>query len=220
MKETEVRFPCGELFLEGVLALPGGDGPFPAVIVCHPHPLYGGSMDNNVVNSLCEALVQASMASFKFNFRGVGGSQGTHGGGTGEQEDVAAAISFITGVPEADAGRIGLAGYSAGAGYAFPVGIRDNRVRALAAVSPPLSMFDFEALRDCLKPKLLISGVNDNFTPASQFLRFCRALPDPRECHSIQVADHFWQGHEKAMAVKVAAFFTGTLANTGGTDRR
>lgn len=75
MKEERVNFPSGTILLEGILAIPQGAGPFPAVIVCHPHPLYGGSMDNNVVNSLSEALAQASLISFKFNFRGVGGSQ-------------------------------------------------------------------------------------------------------------------------------------------------
>jgi alpha/beta superfamily hydrolase len=63
-RKARVRFPSGELSLEGILAIPQGTGPFPAVIVCHPHPLYGGSMDNNVVNSLCEALAQASLVSF------------------------------------------------------------------------------------------------------------------------------------------------------------
>jgi len=208
MKETEVRFPCGELSLEGILGLPEGTGPFPAVIVCHPHPLYGGSMDNNVVYSLSEALTRASLISFKFNFRGVGRSQGKFGQGIGEQEDVDAAISFVSGVPEADSERIGLVGYSAGAGFAFPVGVKDARIKALAAVSPPLSMFDFESLKDCLKPKLLISGSGDDFTPVGQFLQFCQNLPDPREYLIIEGADHFWWGYESALANKVTAFFT------------
>ncbi len=116
MKETEVSVPCGELLLEGVLGLPEGNGPFPAVIVCHPHPLYGGSMDNNVVNSLCEAFMTASLVSFKFNFRGVGESQGEYSGGKREAEDVSAAIDYVSGVSEVDNQRLGLAGYSAGAG--------------------------------------------------------------------------------------------------------
>ena len=95
MKKTIVSFPSGELLLEGIVAIPEGAGAFPAVIVCHPHPLYGGSMDNNVVHSLCETLTEASFVSFKFNFRGVGGSQGEFGQGIGEQADVEAAISFI-----------------------------------------------------------------------------------------------------------------------------
>ena len=211
MKQIEVKFPSGELLLEGVLGLPGGKGPFPAVIMCHPHPLYGGSMDNNVVDSICVALAHASLVSFKFNFRGVGRSQGTHSGGAGETEDVAAAISFVSDLAEVDLERIGLAGYSAGAGYALPICVNDVRVKALAAVSPPLAMFDFEMLKDCRKPKFLISGDRDSFTSVSQFLQFCQGLAEPRECHSVESADHFWWGHEKALAEKVVAFFTREL---------
>lgn len=211
MKEIRVSFPSGELFLEGVLAIPEGAGPFPAVIVCHPHPLYGGSMDNNVVYSLSETLTQASLASFKFNFRGVGGSQGEFGQGIGEQEDVEAAISFINTVKKVDSKRIGLAGYSAGAGFALPVGLNDVRIKALAAVSPPLPMFDFDFLKSCPKPKLLISGSRDNFTPADQFFEFCQSLPEPKEYESIEGADHFWGGYESSLAAKVTAFFTKVL---------
>ena len=126
MKETEVLFPCGELQLEGRIGFPEGNGPFPAVIICHPHPLYGGDMDNNVVTRLYEEMVGASFISFRFNFRGVGRSQGTHSEGKGEPEDVAAAILYIDELPEVDSGRIGLAGYSAGAGYGIPVGVADG----------------------------------------------------------------------------------------------
>ena len=211
MKKIRVSFPSGELSLEGILAIPQGAGPFPAVIVCHPHPLYGGSMDNNVVYSLSEALIQASLASFKFNFRGVGGSQGEFGQGIGEQEDVEAAISFINTVKKVDSKRIGLAGYSAGAGFALPVGLNDVRIKALAAVSPPLPMFDFDFLKDCPKPKLFISGSRDNFTPADQFLEFCQSLPEPKEYESIEGADPFWWGYETRLAAKVTAFFTKVL---------
>ncbi|MGA2670893.1 MAG: dienelactone hydrolase family protein [Dehalococcoidia bacterium] len=211
MKKIRISFPCGELFLEGILATPEGAGPFPAVIVCHPHPLYGGSMDNNVVYSLSETLTQASFVSFKFNFRGVGGSQGEFGQGIGEQEDVEAAISFISTVNAVDSKRIGLAGYSAGAGFGLPVGFKDARIKALAAVSPPLAMFDFDFLKDCPKPKLFISGSSDNFTPADQFLEFCQNLPEPKECQSIEDADHFWWEYEPLLAAKVTAFFTKVL---------
>jgi len=211
MKRTRVSFPSGGLVLEGILTIPEGDGLFPAVIVCHPHPLYSGSMDNNVVYSLSETLTQASLASFKFNFRGVGGSQGEFGQGIGEQEDVEAAISFVSTVKEVYYKRIGLAGYSAGAGFALPVGFNDDRIRALAAVSPPLPMFDFDFLKSCPKPKLLISGSRDNLIPIDQFLEFCQNLPEPKECESIEGADHFWWGYESRLAAKVAAFFTKVL---------
>jgi len=211
MKKARVSFSSGGLFLEGILAIPEGAGPLPAVIVCHPHPLYGGSMDNNVVCNLSETLTQASLASFKFNFRGVGGSQGEFGQGIGEREDVEAAISFISTVKEVDSKRIGLAGYSAGAGFALPVGFNDARIRALAAVSPPLPMFDFDFLKSCPKPKLLISGSRDNLIPTDQFLEFCQNLPEPKECESIEGADHFWWGYESSLVAKVTAFFTRVL---------
>jgi alpha/beta superfamily hydrolase len=211
MKKTRVSFPAGELFLEGILAIPEGAGPFPAVIVCHPHPLYGGSMDNNVVYSLCETLTRASLASFKFNFRGVGRSQGEFSQGIGEQEDVAAAIYFVSTVKEIDSKGIGLAGYSAGAGFALPVGFKDERIRALAAISPPLLMFDFDFLKSCPKPKFLISGSRDDLIPIDQFLEFCQNLPEPKECQSIEGADHFWWGYESDLAAKVMAFFTKVL---------
>jgi alpha/beta superfamily hydrolase len=211
MKKTRVNFLSGELFLEGILAIPEGDGPFPAVIVCHPHPLYGGSMDNNVVRSLSETLTQASLASFKFNFRGVGGSQGEFSQGIGEREDVEAAISFVSTLKEVDSRRIGLAGYSAGAGFALPVGFNDARIKALAAVSPPLPMFDFDFLKNCPKPKLLISGSRDDLIPTDQLLEFCQNLPEPKECVSIEGADHFWWGYESSLAAGVTAFFDRVL---------
>ena len=141
MKETRVSFSSGELLLEGVLATPLGAGSFPAVIVCHPHPLYGGSMDNNVVCALSETLTQASFVSFRFNFRGVGESQGEVGQGIGEQADVEAAISFVSQLKEVNPQRIGLGGYSDGAGLDHPVAADDARNRAEAAVSPPFNKF-------------------------------------------------------------------------------
>jgi alpha/beta superfamily hydrolase len=211
MRETRVGFPSDELLLEGILATPQGDGPFPAVIVCHPHPLYGGSMDNNVVNGLFEALVQASFVSFKFNFRGVGESQGEADQGMGEQTDAAAAISFLSELKEVDGNRIGLAGYSAGAGFALPVGSSDARIKALAAVSPPLDMFDFGFLKGCPKPKFLISGDKDDLISAEQFLEFCGNLAEPKECQTVEGADHFWWEHESRLAARVTAFFVSVL---------
>ena len=191
--------------------MPEGDGPFPAVIVCHPHPLYGGTMDNNVVRSLCETLTKASFASFKFNFRGVGGSQGEFGQGIGEQEDVEAAVSFVSTVKKVDCKRLGLVGYSAGAGFALPVGCKDAQIKALAAVSPPLTMFDFDFLKDCPKPKFLISGSRDDFTPADEFLGFCQNLPEPKQCQRIEGTDHFWRGYESRLAAEVTEFFVRVL---------
>jgi alpha/beta superfamily hydrolase len=211
MKRTRVDFPSGELLLEGIVAIPEGAGAFPAVIVCHPHPLYGGSMDNNVVHSLCETLTKASFISFKFNFRGVGGSQGEFGQGIGEQEDVEAAISFVNTVKAVDSNRIGLAGYSAGAGFALPIGSSDGRIKAVAAVSPPLNEFNFDFLKSSPKQKFLISGSRDNSTAAEEFLQFCQSLAEPKQCEIVEGADHFWCEYESRLAAKVTAFFTKVL---------
>ena len=211
MKNIRVNFSSGRLLLEGILTIPEDDGLLPVVIVCHPHPLYGGSMDNSVVCSITETITQESLVSFKFNFRGVGGSQGAFGQGIGEREDVEAAISFVSTVKKVDTRRIGLVGYSAGAGFALPVGSNDDRIKALTAVSPPLSMFDFDFLKGCPKPKLVISGSKDDYVPIDQFLEFCQKLPDPKECEIIEGADHFWLGYESKLAARVTAFFTEVL---------
>ena len=211
MRVTRVSFNSDSLSLEGVLAVPQGLGPFPAVVVCHPHPLYGGNMDNNVVGETCKALERLSLISLRFNFRGVGGSEGHFSQGVGERQDIDAAISFTSAVEKADSAAVGLAGYSAGAGFAVPVVLADGRVRAFAAISPPLSMFDFEILKTCPKPKLFVSGSGDDFTTASQFLQFCQTLPEPRECVVIEGADHFWWDHEAATATRVATFLSRAL---------
>jgi alpha/beta superfamily hydrolase len=211
MKETRVTFSSGGLVLEGIVAVPKGDGPFPAVVVCHPHLLYGGSMDNNVVCSLAGTLPQASLVSFRFNFRGVGESQGEFGQAIGEQADVKAAISFLITLGEVDSKRIGLAGYSAGAAFGVPVGASDARIKALAAVSPPLSMFNFSFLESCSKPRFLISGDRDNLTAVDQFFGFCRNLDEPKQYEIVEGADHFWWGYEPCLAAKVTDFFLEVL---------
>ena len=211
MKNTRVSFLSSELLLEGILGIPRGAETFPAVIVCHPHPLYGGSMDNNVVCALSETLTQASFFSLRFNFRGVGESQGEFGQGIGEQADVEAAISFVSKLKEVDENRIGLAGYSAGAGFALPVAADDARIKALAAASPPINMFNFDCLTGCPKPKFLISGDKDDLISPKQFLEFCGNLPEPKECETIEGADHFWWGYESRLAAKVTAFFLKVL---------
>lgn len=211
MREERVKFPSGSLTLEGIVGVPDGEGPFPVVIVCHPHPLYGGDMYNNVVGTVCAALVNASLVAFRFNFRGVGGSGGRYGDGVGEQEDVRSAVAYVETLSYVESGRIGLAGYSAGAGFGVPVACSDGRVKAICAISPPLVMFDFGCLVDCAKPKLLVSGARDDFTPTERFFEFSEGVFEPKVYVTVEGADHFWWGHESALADRVADFFAGTL---------
>ena len=116
MKDIEVRIPCEDFTLEGKWFCPEGDGPFPVVVICHPHPLYGGNLRNNVVRAVYRELARLSVAVLRFNFRGVGTSGGSHSGGVSEVKDVQAAIKFALSRPEVDPEKLGLAGYSFGAG--------------------------------------------------------------------------------------------------------
>ena len=220
MNEIYIRFPCGSLMLEGKFGLPEGKGPLPAVVICHPHPLYGGSMDNNVVYSIYCALIEASISSFRFNFRGVGGSEGKYDRGNGEQQDVYSAIDFVAARDEVDPDRIGLVGYSAGSGYSLLTGIRDNRVKSIVAVSTPLTLFDFSPLRDCLKPKLIISGGMDEHTPVDRFIDFCQSIPQPSEHYIIDSADHFWWGNESKLGERVAGYFLDIFNDSGKNSLR
>ena len=207
MTSKSVTFKSGELSLVGRVFTPEGKGPYPGVVVCHPHPQYGGSMDNNVVDSICDSLTSKSIISFKFNFRGVNGSEGKFGNGPGEEDDVRAAISFILSAKEVNPYRLGLVGYSAGSAWGLKAACGDARVKALAALSPPLSMFDFSCLQNCTKPKLMISGTEDRLIPVEPFESFCRSFPEPKECITVKGADHSWQGYEADAAEMVSGFF-------------
>lgn len=211
MQKQRTTFQGGDLRIEGILHIPDGEGPFPAVVVCHPHPLYGGSMDNNVVDAICEALADAAILAFKFNFRGVGRSQGRYDEGRGEGEDSSNAITYVATLKEVNPTRLGLCGYSAGATFSLPACYNDERIEAIAAISPPLGMFDFSFLRKCSKPTFLVSGGHDDFTPRKSFDDFCRELPDTCRRQVFPEADHFWCGHEPYLSKRITAFFTDEL---------
>ena len=204
MKSKRVIFPCGDLRLEGELHLPEGKGPFPVVIVCHPHPLYGGDMDNNVVMAVYFALVKSSMAALRFNFRGTGNSSGSYGDGVGEQDDLQAALDFLSTLKEIDSKRIGLAGYSFGGMVAASVAARDNRVKRLALISPALNEPGWAQLKKYASPKLILIGDADTSVPFQPFQRF---FGDAKQYQIIAGADHFWSGFEQQLSEKITRFF-------------
>lgn len=212
MKRVHISFPSGELSLEGVWHLPETSGPFPAVVVCHPHPLYGGNMSANVVFYICQALALKNMAALRFNFRGVGKSQGEFGGGIGEQEDVRAALDFALATENIDKSKIGLAGYSFGGGVAAPVAVQDERVKMLALVSPALPDGG-EQLKEYIKPKFIIVGENDDVIGQQELRELFQEIPQPRQLEIISGADHFWGGYEEIVAEKVSGFFAQGLAD-------
>lgn len=210
----EVEFKSGELTLEGYLELPKGNAPFPASIVCHPHSLYGGEMHNNVVIGVCTNLVKNQIAALRFNFRGVGRSEGEYGDGIKEQEDTKAALEFLLQRKEIAANRITLTGYSFGAYVGLAALHNNEKIKALIGISPPLKLFEFNYLKTCKKPKLLIIGDIDQFTPEKMFKNFYEELPQPKEKRILQGADHFYWGYENEVGKITAQFLQKTLQET------
>jgi len=163
-------------------------------------------MLSSVVLAICQALAQQSIAVFRFNFRGVGGSEGTFGRGIGEQEDVKAALTLVSSAPDIDPKRIGLAGYSFGAGVAAAVAAEDSRVNLLALISPALSDSGWQQLQGYSKPKLFVSGSDDSVIPLEHLEHQIRDVPEPKQCEVISGADHFWWEHEAEVAQRVTQF--------------
>jgi uncharacterized protein len=207
MKKEYVTFPCGKLKLEGIFFEAGSGDPLPAVVVCHPHPLYGGSMNNNVTMAIAGALGELPLNALLFNFRGVGASGGNYGGGTEEQEDVKAALDWLQKRADVNAAKLGLAGYSFGAGVVFPVACGDERVKGVALVSPYFEDSPENLLHNCVKPKLIISGSEDQAVLADVVLLYAREAAEPKQVEIVKGPDHFWNGYEDAMAETVAGFF-------------
>jgi len=202
-QRTEI--PCGKITLEGMISVPGGPGPFPLVVVCHPHTLYGGSMHNNVVDAVCSSLGEKEIAWLKFNFRGVGKSGGRFDNGIGEKDDARAAISFGEGQAQVDHGKIGLCGYSFGSMVAFPVAVEDARVKAVAGIAPFVQPENL--LHQYPRPKLLVCGTQDEFINYKALEKMVQKMPDPKELSLHPGVDHFWMGEEGAMGERVAQFF-------------
>jgi len=197
----------GEFTLEGVLHSPEAGAPLPGVVVCHPHPLYGGNMHNNLVVAVCQALAEAGITALRFNFRGVGGNSGGYGDGRGERDDIRAALGFLAGGEGIDRERLGLCGYSFGGGVAMAVS-DDRRVKALALISPAVATeTDWERWGEFGGPKMIIGGGLDDIVTADGLRR--NAGED--ELTVVAEADHFWSGYEGTAAAAVTGFFEANL---------
>jgi alpha/beta superfamily hydrolase len=135
----------------------------------------------------------------------VGKSGGHFGGGLGEKDDARAAISFGEKQAQIDASKIGICGYSFGSTVAFGVAVEDERIQAVAGISPfvePAGLLDH-----CTKPKLFVSGANDDFIDPKGLEQLVSKLPEPKEAVICPGVDHFWGGSENSMAEKVSQFF-------------
>ena len=204
MTVNHIFFPCGNIRIEGELQLPEGNMPFPAVIICHPHPLFGGDMHNNVVLAICSALLKKSIAALRFNFRGVGNSGGSYGDGIGEKDDVKAALDYLLTLDAIDSRRIGLAGYSFGGMVSASVAVEEARIKQLALVSPALHENGWKQIKEYARPKIILVGDADTIVPFKPFQRF---LGNDKQYRIIAGADHSWWGFEEELGDIIACFF-------------
>jgi alpha/beta superfamily hydrolase len=207
-EDRRVAFPSGDLTLEGILHLPG-EIPSPGIVVCHPHPQYGGDMHNNVVTAICDLAVENGIAALRFNFRGAGASEGKYDGGIGEQDDVRAALSYLETLPELDASRIALAGYSFGAAVAVRAAGPSSDLRAFIGVSLPTSMPLDEVNVTC--PALFISGDEDEYSDPDELSAFVRSLGAHAELKLLPGLGHFWFGVERDLQNIIKPFLQAHL---------
>jgi uncharacterized protein len=172
-----------------------------AAVVCHPHPLFGGTLHNKVVFHTMKALNSLGFPVLRFNFRGAGLSQGEHAKGEGEAEDVRTALNWVE--QEFHLPLL-LAGFSFGAAVGLRAAYADARVRALIAVGTPVvpvaeadeepRIYTYEFLRDCTKAKLFVSGARDQFGPRAKLEALVASVPEPKKLVIIEAADHFFEG--------------------------
>jgi uncharacterized protein len=182
--------PAGRL--EALLWTTSNRHPSFSALVCHPHPLFGGTMHNKVVYQAAKALHHCGAPVLRFNFRGTGQSEGIHDNGRGERDDVHAALDYLaaqfSGLP------ILLAGFSFGSSVGLRVGCGDARVKELIGLGLPVNNVDMSFLQTCDKPKLILQGGNDQFGSREKLETLYATLPEPKRLVVFDGADHFFAG--------------------------
>lgn len=190
-----------------------------AAVVCHPHPLYGGTLHNKVVFHTMKALNGFGFPVLRFNFRGTGLSQGEHDNGLGEVEDVRTALDWLD--REFHLPLI-FAGFSFGAAVGLRASADDPRVRALIGVGTPVGTvaedsdvprnYSFDFLRTCTTPKLFVSGARDQFGPRAKLQELLASVPEPKKLVVIEGADHFFEGRLRELREAIEAWLKTTLS--------
>jgi alpha/beta superfamily hydrolase len=177
-----------------------------AAIVCHPHPLFGGTMHNKVVFRMARAFQDSGFAVLRFNFRGTGRSEGEHDHGLGEQDDLRAAMQFIEEkYPQAE---IWLAGFSFGSAVMLNAAACDDCVRAIVAAGVPVSKYDFRQVARCAKPKLFVQGSLDQFGSTGDLKLLFAALDEPKQLKIVEGADHFFEGRLSEVVDAITSFIS------------
>jgi alpha/beta superfamily hydrolase len=197
-----LKGPAGRL--EAMLWTTPAPEPAMAAVLCHPHPLYGGTMHNKVVFQAAKALHEHGFPVLRFNFRGVGLSEGAHDRGVGETGDVLAALGYLA--QEFSGWPILLAGFSFGAYVGLRVGCEDSRVAALVGLGIPVNDSDFNYLLTCAKPKLFLQGALDQFGSQRNVEALFQKMPEPKDLAFIPGGDHFFTGKLDQMAAALDAW--------------
>ena len=196
-----LSIPVAHGQLEAILKTPAS--PVAAAVVCHPHPLGGGTMNNNVVYRAAKALNEAGLAVLRFNFRGVGASTGRYDGDTGEEEDALAALELLAqrypGLP------LWMAGFSFGARVGLTVGARDARIEKLLGIGLALRMFDYRFLDACEKPKAIIQGANDEYGGRAAIEEAFAHMTAPKKLWVVDDASHLFPHHLAQLEAAAAA---------------
>lgn len=193
--EEKVTISGPDVNLEGRFTLGDGAG---GVVITHPHPLYGGTMDNNVVWTAARAFQARHWSTLRFNFRGVGLSSGEYGDGLAEMADVQAALSFLK---SRLLGPCHLVGYSFGAAVAGAALFQGVSAAGMIMIAPPINMMDMEFLPRLPRLRLIVVGDRDEFCPLPQLEKMLEAQPADRrpEIKIIPGCSHFFAGKEKSL---------------------
>lgn len=203
-RETEsIEFAGPSGRIEGILNLPAGDAPVhAAAVICHAHPLHGGMMHFKVIFRAAKALQKFGVAVLRFNFRGVGLSEGHHDHGKGEQDDVRAALGEVSRrFPDVP---LVLGGFSFGSAMASLVAAREPRVRAVLIMGFPITRLpSTDELKNVKQPRLFVQGEHDQFGTGDAMQSLVQTLPPPRELRVIADADHFFTGHLDALQTTI-----------------
>lgn len=167
-----------------------------AALVCHPHPLYGGTVHNKVVYHAMKTLHGFGFPALRFNFRGAGLSEGKHDNGRGEVDDVRAALDWLESEFRLP---IVFCGFSFGAATGLHAVCGDDRVVGVISLGTPVAvegrLYTYEFLGQCAKPKLFVSGSHDQYSPQANLTRLVDLAPEPKELVIVEGADHFFEGH-------------------------
>ena len=188
MAEEKIKFLSKDLFIEGLLCIQEGEK---GVVVTHPHPLYGGTMYNQVVETLVEVYRNNAFSTLRFNFRGVAGSEGRYDEGKGEQEDVRSALQYMYERGKRD---IDLAGYSFGAWVNAKINDTHSLCDRIVMISPPVAFLDFSFLSFNPKIRLVVAGGNDDIAPADTITNVINTWNQKAHLEVIEGADHFYTG--------------------------